>query len=83
MHAFLHSKELLIILFALNSRMGVREITSTDGLVGYDTALTRLGSRVRLPLGVMVLTFFVFCKLFEIVSFKSHKDDLDIQTVLS
>ena len=28
---------------------------STDGLVGYDTALTRLGPRVRLPLGVVVL----------------------------
>ena len=34
-----------------------RRSNSTNGLVGYDTTLTRLGPRVRLPLGVMVLIF--------------------------
>ncbi len=33
---------------------------STNGLVGYDTTLTRLGSRVQFPLGVEVLYFYYF-----------------------
>ena len=31
--------------------------TCADGLVGYDTALTRRGSRVQFPVCVMVLFF--------------------------
>lgn len=34
-----------------------RSNNRSDGLVGYDTTLTRLGPRVRLPLGVDVLFF--------------------------
>ena len=36
------------------------KVSSTDGLVGYDTALTRRGSRVQFPLCVMVLIFLIF-----------------------
>ena len=36
---------------------------SADGLVGYDTALTRRGSRVQFPLCVMVLFFFILSRI--------------------
>ena len=37
---------------------------STDGLVGYDIALTRRGSRVQFPLSVVVFEDFTLLYLF-------------------
>lgn len=34
-------------------------VISADGLVGYDTALTRQGSRVQFPLRVVVFIFLL------------------------
>ena len=48
--------------FDVDKKYGMKEaINSADGLVGYDTALTRQGSRVQFPLRVVV--FFKYSSI--------------------